>query len=130
MRLRSGQQCDCGVDSSAIAEWTKFASNENKTMIIYIDPSNVGKAGNRVKMWRLFDYKTVQKAAGISYMSITSQGEYDCKEEQMRMLYASYSTKTMGRGDVVAIDQNSTKWAPASPGSIDEGLWKFACGKD
>jgi hypothetical protein len=118
------------VSSSAMAEWTKFGNNETKSIVVYVKLPTIREARYRVKMWVLLDYETDQELAGKSYKSITTQGEYDCKEEQMRLLYAAYYAGNMSRGDAVAIDQNPTKWSPASPGSIDEGLWKFACGMD
>ncbi len=44
----------------------------------------LARVGDKVKMWRMFDFKTPYIAGDISYRSIKAQFEYDCKEEQER----------------------------------------------
>jgi surface-adhesin protein E len=35
----------------------------------------------------------------------------------------------MGSGNLVDRSSGKGKWLPVSPGSLDQALWKFACGK-
>lgn len=118
------------VSSNAIADWSRFANNKGGSIVVYVKLPPIREENYRVKMWVLLDYRQKQEVAGKPFLSVTSQGEYDCKEERMRLLYSAYFAKSMSKGDSVAIDQNPTKWSPASPDSVDEGLWKFACGMD
>lgn len=82
-------------------------------------------------MWSLIDYNLVQKvSADTKFLSQKSQQEYDCKGEQRRTLYFSWHSENMGKGAVIYIDNNpDNNWSPVPPGSTDEILWKFACGK-
>lgn len=118
------------VSNSAIAEWIGVGSSDG--IDIYVDKTTIRKNGSMVKMWSLNDYKTVHKDAyfseGNAYLSIASQGEYDCKGEQARLLsFASYS-KNMGYGNAVYSHTDNYIWEPFVPESITEALWKFACG--
>jgi len=116
------------VSSSAMAEWVEVDSNEK--FIAYADPITIRKSGNKVKMWGLMDYNSVNEGAGYKYLSSKAQNEFDCKEEQRRTLYFSWHSENMGGGDVVYIGDEPTKnWSPVAPGSVGKNLWKFACGK-
>ena len=64
------------------------------------------------------------------YWSQQVQEEFDCKEEQSRLLHFINFSGNMGIGRV--IDNWSTRdkhWSPVSPESFGEARWKFACGK-
>ena len=94
------------MSSSAMAEWVLYGfSNGSKKGIIitvYADPATLIKSGNTVKMWSIFDYNKAQKDPNSpSFMSVKRQEEYDCKEEQERLLFFSWHSENMGRGDVV-----------------------------
>ena len=118
---------------AASAEWTFVGDTGDggDDFIHYVDRATIRRNGNLVKMWDLKDYKTPQKSSGgDSYLSIKSQSEYDCKEEQMRMLALLLFSGKMGSGKVVySTSEASMQWQPISPVSIGETLWKVACGK-
>lgn len=119
------------VSNSATAKWVEVAGNDRYTS--YADPATIRKVGNKVKMWDLNDFKTRQAwkpGEGTGpYMSSKSLFEYDCKEEQMRMLSLSRHAENMSGGEVVASTDDPSNWSAVSPGSVGESLWKFACGK-
>jgi hypothetical protein len=116
------------MSSSAMAEWVPVDTSNRG--ISYVDTATVRrKASNKVKIWELVDYKTVQGSADFQYNSAMFQTQYDCKEEQYQFLYSSFHSENMGGGDVVRTNNNPSKWAPVPPDSIVKGLWKFACGK-
>ncbi len=115
------------VSSSAMAEWVPVDSS--KMGITYVDTATARrKAGNKVKIWELVDYKTVQWSTDFQYNSAMFQTLYDCKEKQYKLLYSSFHSENMGGGDV-RTNNNPSKWALVFPDSIVEGLWKFACTK-
>ena len=115
------------VSSSAMAEWVPVDSS--KRGITYVDTATARrKAGNKVKIWELVDYKTVQRSTDFQYNSAMFQTLYDCKEKQYKLLYSSFHSENMG-GGVVRTNNNPSKWALVSTDSIVEGLWKFACKK-
>jgi surface-adhesin protein E len=115
------------VSSSAAAEWVEVDRTESETA--YADSTTIRRRGDMVKMWSLFDLKTLELANGKPYMSQREQREYDCKEELTRMLHFSLHGANMGGGTVVHVGPDPGKWTPVAPGSIAESLWKFACGK-
>lgn len=118
------------ASSSAMAEWVKFIEDDKETRTIYVDSTTIRKNGNNVKMLILSDYKKAQELAYLPlYMSIKKQNEFNCKEELMKKLYASYHAKSMGEGEVIFSDNNPDNWSKVLPDFIDKKLWEFACGK-
>jgi hypothetical protein len=116
------------ASSGAAAEWVGVGGNDVSNT--YVDPATIFRAGDRVKMWHLVDFNTVQvKATGKRYMSEKLQYEYDCKEERVRMLNFLSHSRNMGGGVMVEGDFHPQKWEQPRPGSIVEYLRKFACGK-
>lgn len=112
------------VSNSAMAEWVKIGSGGGSTS--YADPTTIRKNGNMVKMWSLSDYVT--PTGRLSYMSSKTLDEYDCKEEQSRMLTSSVFSRNMGEGEVVFAGPGDLRWVPVAPGSEAKVLWNFACG--
>jgi hypothetical protein len=56
------------VSSSAMAEWVWVGKSEGFTT--YVDPTTVRKSGNKVKLWRLTDYKTaINSTAGLVHIN-------------------------------------------------------------
>ncbi len=117
------------ISTSAMAEWTMVDESSVKDMVVYVDYATIRTKGNLVKMWALYDYKTMQESAGDKYLSEKSQYEYDCLEEQIRTPFNEWFSENMGKGEVVYTHNNILEWAPVPPGSIGETLWKVACGK-
>jgi len=118
------------VSSSAMAEWVKVGTTNKYTF--YADPDTIRKKGNIVKMWILFDFNSTHEGAtaGHKYLSSKSQDEFDCKEEQRKLLYFSRHSKNMGGGDVAyTCNEPEMNWSPVAPDSVGKDLWKFACGK-
>ena len=118
------------ISTSAMAEWTKVGESESKGgYIAYADIASIRKAGNRVKMWALFDYQIVQKASGVEFLSEKIRREYDCKEKQMRKLAFSFFSWNMEDGDLIRSYSQPQKWEAVKPDSVDETEWKIACGE-
>lgn len=114
---------------SAAAGWVKVGHNDTSTA--YADPATIRKARDMVKMWSVIDYKTAKVSnSGKPYMSLRAQFEYDCKEEQSRILYTSFHSANMVSGEIVFMNDNPGKWGPVPPGTGDEILLKIACGKE
>ena len=113
--------------TAASAEWTPIGSGDS--FIQYADKATIRPNGNFVKMWLLYDFKTVRTSVGHSYLSEKAQMENDCKEERLRVLALSWFSGQMGSGNVVYSDSDAGKWTPVAPGSIGEIQWNIACGK-
>lgn len=116
------------MSSGAMAEWVLIRGDADGN--VFTDSATIRRADNKVKMWRLIDYKTAQDFGfdDIQYMSLMIQDEYDCKEEQLRKLYSAAYSENMGRGKVVVSSNKLGEWVPTPPGSIGAELLKFACG--
>jgi hypothetical protein len=96
---------------------------------IYVDSDTIRRKGDRVTMWELIDYKTIQTEAGTSYLSARAQREYDCAGDLHRTLALTKLSGNMGAGTVILTNSDEQKWEPVDPGSIGKRLWKFACNK-
>ena len=118
------------VSTNVMADWTRFANNSDKSMIVYFKLPKTVEPQYKVKMWVLFDYGSKQKYANFEFKSIVNQIVFDCKGELTSVLYSAYYSKNMSEGTTVALNQNATQWMPNSPNSITDGLWKYACGMD
>jgi len=113
----------------ADAEWMAVGGKVEGGMTAYADPGTIRREGGLVKMWHLYDYKTVQAKAGASFLSMNAQYQYDCAEERTRLLAFTWFSGNMENGNVVVNNSDEGKWEPVSPGSINEALWEVACGK-
>jgi len=113
----------------AYAEWVEVGGPDDGTYTHYADPTTIRRNGTLVKMWLLEDYKTIQTVDGKSFLSDKVQREYDCAEEQQRLLAFYWFSGQMGSGAVVYSNTDPSKWAPVMPGSVGQALWKTACGK-
>jgi hypothetical protein len=112
----------------AYAEWVLHGESESGTTV-YADPATMHREGNLVKMEVLFDFKTIQTNAGVSYLSAKAQMEYDCAEQRFEGLEVIYFSGNMGSGNLLDRSSAKGKWLPVSPSSLDQALWKVACGK-
>jgi hypothetical protein len=112
----------------AVADWTIVGTTESGTAI-YVDHATISKSGNTVTLWMMEDRKTAETFAGKTFLSSKLQYEYDCKENQRRVLQSSlYSGQKAGSNPV----QTGTKagpWRPVAAGRVSETMWKLACGK-
>ena len=115
----------------ASAEWVKSASAESEGgYTVWFDPDTIRRKGDLVKMWALYDFKTIRTMEGISYLSYIVQREYDCTEERIRYLAFTFFTGNMGSGKVVpTTSDEQQKSEPVQPDSIGLTLLKVACAK-
>lgn len=123
------------ISASMMAEWTVVGVNavvgvnDDFTATTYADFTTICKAGDKLKMRVLFDFKSVREITGHEYLSAQLQYEFDCKEEQYRLLAFSSFSGNMGNGQVVYSNGNPDKWLPLTPGSVGRAIWKIACSK-
>jgi hypothetical protein len=114
------------ASSNATAAWIPASVSEAGTT--YIDTATIRRAGDKVQMWELMDYKIVPDK-DHPYKSMRKQTEYDCKERQSRLLFASSHSERLGNGETVTTVAKASNWMALVPGSVGEMLWKVACGK-
>jgi hypothetical protein len=113
----------------AYAEWVAIGYSESLGgYTVYVDPDTIRRKRDLVKVWTLTDYTTIQTVADTSFLSSKAQNEFDCAEERQRELAVTWFSGNMGNGNGVWTNSDETTWRPVAPGSVGQGVWKFACG--
>jgi hypothetical protein len=111
------------------AEWLLVSGDDAAGLAVYVDPGTIRQKGNIAKMWQLYDYKTVQRVAGDSLLSMKRFNEYDCSEALTRMLGYTWFSGNMGSGGVVFSTTEVQPWEPVGSRTINHTLWQVACSK-
>lgn len=114
------------ASQSAMAAWTEIDDNSDFT--VYADFVSIRKFNNKARMWSMYDYKRTPATAVVEFMSMKFQYEFDCQNNQARMLAFSLHSGNMGEGAVLYSDSKVGKWEAAIPGSLNETRWKVICG--
>jgi len=115
------------ISSAASADWVKAVTSD--PVDIYVEPASIKQAGNKMKIWELHNYDSLQELNGKRVLSLKTQTEYDCEKERFRSLAGVGYARKMGEGDVRFTDNEPDKWAPVVPGTIGEEVWKLVCGE-
>ncbi len=115
------------ASGSALADWVKVNTGNSGSVTVYADftKRDQNQDGSRIKLWDLIDYKT--PPAG-KLLSVKRQVEYDCKNVQMRVFYATAYSGNMATGQSET-NTSPDIWTPVPPGSLGENLWRIACRK-
>jgi hypothetical protein len=113
----------------AYAEWVAIGSSESLGgYTVYADPDTICRKGDLVKVWALTDFTTKQTVADSSFLSRKAQNEFDHAEERQREVAVTWFSDNMGKRNGVWTNSGETMWRPVAPGSVGQGVWKFACG--
>ncbi len=115
------------VSTDAMAEWSKVGKIAEAS--VYIDRATIHRRGSVVRMWDMFDFGAAQQADGTTYFSFKSLTEYDCTQETTRPLRIIAFTRHMGTGAVASSLNATSPWARVPPASMEELLWRRACGR-
>ena len=110
--------------------WTAVSTASTDDMTTYVDYGTIKRKGNKVKMWVLFDFKTIQRWGNSSFLSQIDRIEYDCEEEATRTLDDFLYLGNKGSGKVV-YSRTNMKYEAVSiiPGTIDVMVFNIACSK-
>jgi hypothetical protein len=124
----AAQWVDWFVPKSNVSQWV--VANSNEAITIYADTGTIRRTGKLAYMWDLTDMQA-GKVLGAEKrsMSFKKEQEYDCEQQQARILYISWHTGNMGQGEIIGSDRNPGAWRPVMLGTILERLWNTACGK-
>lgn len=114
--------------SPALAEWTSLGDVGNAEL--FVDRATIVRSGETATMWSVSALKAAATVSGASYLSLKRQDEFDCVGSRSRGLQISAYPLPMGEGKAVATEKGSNTWQPVAPQSVNEVLWKIACGKE
>ena len=112
----------------ALADWTIVGTTESKTDL-YVDRATISKSGNFAKMWIMEDRKVADTFSGKTFLSAKLHYEYDCKDNQRRVLQSSLYSGQKAGGSNVQTGTKAGPWRPISSGRVSETMWKIACGR-
>jgi hypothetical protein len=112
----------------AHADWMSLGASDSGTTV-YADLATLRREGDLVKMLVLFDFKTTQTKADVSFLSAKAQMKYDCAEQRYEGLAVTYFSGNMGSGQLLDRSSGKGKRLRVSPDGLDQALWKFACDK-
>ena len=115
---------------SVFAAWVKVSDGDETGKSVYVDPTTIRRNSNLVKMWQLYDYKTVQTVGGIRFLTAEEQWEFDCAEERGRVVALKEFSGNMASGTMVFTNSQVSRWLPVIPGTTGQTVWKMACGKE
>lgn len=110
------------MSNNAIAEWVKFLGG--KDFSIYVDLTTIRNEGSRVRIQTLADFVKPQNTSGGSFMSVVSQSEHDCKNDQERSLFGTYFSRNMGGGETISRQFVPGKWRSVP---TKHAIWNIAC---
>ncbi len=115
------------------AKWVAVEKNNqlSELQTVYIDPASIRREGNLVTLWQLTDFVWMQGGprATPRFLSTTTHKQFDCVTMRLRLLSFTEFSHRMGIG--IADDGYVDKdyWLPVEPESMNQVLWKVACGK-
>jgi len=119
---------------SADAEWEaidkKYQSPGLQT--VYIDSATIRREGNLVTLVTLIDWEWMQGNRSPSrFHSTRIRKQFDCADKRFRLLVSTDFYDRMGTGRRMAetVYDSDGDWIPVEPESLNQGLWKVACGK-
>ena len=117
------------MSTNVMAEWTALKwTHEDGGLTLYVDYTTVRKKDSIVKMLSLVDFEVTEKGE-VDLFSSRAQNEYDCKEKKIRQLFYALYSDSMGKGKMEHSNSEHLKWLPVRPGSMEEAMWKVACGQ-
>lgn len=122
------------IDASVSAEWVALEDHHqfHPLQTVYIDRTTVHREGHVVVLSALVDWKAMQGGrTPARFFSTTLTKHVDCAEKLVRTVAAADFYGRMGTGEMIGgggpLDEGH--WAAVEPGTINEGVWAFACGK-
>ncbi len=115
----------------AYAEWIEIERFEDNTRA-YVDSKTAQREGDIAQVKHLVRWGEPQIDPGQPpYLSTVVLTAYDCAGKREKYLGSTSYAGAMGNGSIVIADQDEADdWNSFSDGSMEEKLWKTACGID
>jgi len=117
--------------ATAQAEWAEIQKFDDG-MRVFVDKATAQRSGDTAQMLHLVRWGEPQQEEGIyPYRSTIVRTSYDCVGKHEKYLGSTSYAEPMGNGPKVSADDNEAEiWYSISDGSMEETLWKIACGRN
>jgi len=123
------------IHGTAQAEWVALEARyqSHPLQTAYINPNTIHREGNMVTIAALIEWKEMQGGrTPTRFYSTTLTKQFDCLDKRVRTLTATDFYGHMGTGEVIGGGPHASadRWVGIETGTINQGLWETACGKD
>lgn len=123
------------IDGSVYAEWVALEGHyqSHPLQTVYLDPDTLHREGHGVVLSVLIDWKAMQGGrTPTRFYSTTLTKQFDCVDKRVRTLTSTDFYGHMGTGEVIGGGSpiGEGHWVATESGTINDGLWKAACGKE
>ena len=111
------------------AEWVEIQQFEDG-MRVFVDKTTVTRTGNIAQVLHLVRWSEPQVEEGSpGYQSTVVRTSYDCVGKREKYLASTSYAGPMGGGAKVISDEDEAdSWYSISESSMEDRLWKVACG--
>ena len=111
------------ISNNSFASWTAL----NKSKTFFYDPSTFTSEGKYAKVWGIVNYEDPIPNGYPKSKKIYL--ESDCHQGQVKTILFTFTSESMGKGDVLAeSNQSYSPWRYIQPDTIDAALFKISCG--
>jgi hypothetical protein len=117
------------LNGAALAEWVEIERFEDGIRV-FVDRTSLRRSGDTAQLEHLVRWSEPQRDEGLPvYLSTTVRTAYDCIGKLEKYLSSTSYAGAMGNGaEVVADDNEAQGWYSISESSMEDKLWKIACG--
>lgn len=116
------------VKQSYAVKWVPVGTNEADSVVFYVDVDSMHRSGNLVQMWILSDYNSpLRLPNGSSYLSILDFYTFNCPSRLFSSGKQIHYPEKRAAGNAVRTINTVDPFQSPIPGSVQEGMYKFAC---
>ena len=117
------------LGSNAQAEWVEIEKFDDGMRVLH-DKATARRSGDTAQVLHLVRWGEPQVEPGSpNYLSTIVRTSYDCIGKREKYLASTSYTGSMGNGSKVISDEDEVEnWYSISESSLEDKLWKVACG--
>lgn len=100
---------------------------------VYVDPDSIREVNTLIVLSALIDWTWMQgNRSPTRFYSTKLIKQFNCVEKLVRTLATTDFYGHMGTGQAIGGGGHTSEshWIPIEPGTLNQGLWEVACGKD